>query len=249
LYTREPHHSVNPIDAIAMQPFLLASTRRTLAGLFVVMLGFSGVGCQLLEQTTLSIPSVPLNKKTVLSNPLTVPTQDSEFLWNQIIDTVEDYFDRNRSEIRPVRDGVQWIEGRIETYPQISATYLEPWRKDALEGFQRLQSTLQTMRRTAIIRITPVNEGFSVSVEVIKEIEDVNRSLLSSDSSASSRHDGTIVRADPNLQGSPITQGWIRQENDTDLEQRLLREILGRSTNVRPPRTRVMDRIFSSNPR
>ncbi len=105
------------------------------------------------------------------------------------------------------------------------------------------------MRRTAIIRITPVNEGFSVAIEVIKEIEDVNRSQLSSDGAASTRHDGSIVRTDPNLLGAPITQGWIRQENDTDLEQRLLREILGRSTNVRPPRTRVMDRIFSSNPR
>lgn len=237
-----------------MSSFPLGNSRRTLARVLALLIGgtaigIAGSGCNLMERTTLSVPSIPLNKKTVLSNPLVIPTQDSEFLWNQIIDTIEDYFDRNRSEIRPVRDGVQWIEGRIETYPQISATYLEPWRKDALEGFQRLQSSLQTMRRTAIIRITPVNEGFSVAIEVVKEIEDVNRSQLSSDGSASTRHDGSIVRTDPNLLGAPITQGWIRQENDTDLEQRLLREILGRSTNVRPPRTRVMDRIFSSNPR
>jgi hypothetical protein len=38
------------------------------------------------------------------------------------------------------------------------------------------------------------------------------------------------------LLSQPITLGWIRQENDTDLEQRLLREILGRVSNVRPPR-------------
>lgn len=232
-----------------MPLFPLAYTRRTLASFLAFTLGVAAAGCNLMDRTTLSVPSIPLNKKTLLSNPLIVPTKDSEFLWNQIIDVVEDYFDRNRSEIRPVRDGVQWIEGRIETYPQISATYLEPWRKDALEGYQRLQSTFQTMRRTAILRITPVNEGFSVAIEVIKEIEDVNRSQLSSDGAASTRHDGSIVRTDPNLLGAPITQGWIRQENDQDLEQRLLREILGRSTNVRPPRTRVMDRIFSSNPR
>jgi hypothetical protein len=73
-------------------------------------------------------------------------------------------------------------------------------------------------------------------VEVIKELEDVDRSQNSSDGSAIARHDGSIVRPNPQLVGQPITLGWIRQENDTELEQRILREILGRTTNVSPPR-------------
>jgi hypothetical protein len=185
--------------------------------------------------TTLSIPSITLGPKTNLANPINVNTQDSEFLWNQIVDTVEDYF-QIKSEQRPTRDNTQWFEGRLETFPQIGATYLEPWRKDALEGFQRWQSTLQTMRRTATIRVIPTNEGFSVGIEVIKELEDVDRSQFSSEGSAIARHDGTIVRTGANLAGQPITLGWIRQENDADLEQRLLREILGRVSNVQPPR-------------
>jgi hypothetical protein len=185
--------------------------------------------------TTLSIPSITLGPKTNLANPINVNTQDSEFLWNQIVDTVEDYF-QIKSEQRPSRDNTQWFEGRLETFPQIGATYLEPWRKDALEGFQRWQSTLQTMRRTANLRVIPTNEGFSVGIEVIKELEDVDRSQFSSEGSAIARHDGTIVRTGANLAGQPITLGWIRQENDADLEQRLLREILGRVSNVQPPR-------------
>jgi hypothetical protein len=185
--------------------------------------------------TTLSIPSITLGPKSNLANPINVNTQDSEFLWNQIVDTVEDYF-QIKSEQRPTRDNTQWFEGRLETFPQIGATYLEPWRKDALEGFQRWQSTLQTMRRTATIRVIPTNEGFSVGIEVIKELEDVDRSQFSSEGSAIARHDGTIVRTGANLAGQPITLGWIRQENDADLEQRLLREILGRVSNVQPPR-------------
>lgn len=205
-------------------------------------------GCQVLQSTTLSIPSVPLNKQTYLSNPLTIPNNDTDFVWNQIIDTVEDYFDRNRSEIRPMRDASQWIEGRLETYPQISATYLEPWRKDALEGYQRLQSSFQTMRRTAVVRVVPVPDGFQISVVVTKEIEDVDRSMLSGDGSPAVRHDGSISRTDAALLAAPNTLGWIQLENDTDLEQRILREVLGRTTNVRPPRTRFMDWFRSSSP-
>ncbi len=199
---------------------------------------FLFAGCSQLGQvpaTTLSIPSIELGRKTNLANPINVNTQDSEFLWNQIVDTVEDYF-QIKSEQRPTRDNAQWYEGRLETFPQIGATYLEPWRKDAVEGYQRWQSTLQTMRRTANIRVIPTNEGFSVGIEVIKELEDVDRSQFSSEGSAIARHDGTIVRTGANLAGQPITLGWIRQENDADLEQRLLREILGRVSNVQPPR-------------
>lgn len=198
------------------------------------------LGCETLNRSTLSVPSIPLNKQTLLSNPVSVNSPDSEFLWNQIVDSVDDYF-QIKVEQRPVRDSTQWIEGTMETHPQIGATYLEPWRKDALEGYQRLQSTFQTIRRTAKIRVIPVNEGFSIAVEVIKEIEDVDRSLLSGEGSSTTRHDGTLSRTDNRLLGGPLTLGWIRLENDTDLEQRILREILGRVTNVRPPRTRFVD--------
>jgi hypothetical protein len=200
---------------------------------FVWFTGCSRLGS--MPKSTLSIPSISLNRDTKLANPLNVNTQDSEFLWNQIVDTVDDYF-RIESEQRPTRDSSQWFEGRLVTRPEVGATYFEPWRKDALEGYQRWQSTLQTIQRTAIIRVIPINEGFTIGVEVIKQLEDVDRSQYSSEGSAIARHDGTVVRTDTGLLGQPITLGWIRQENDTDLEQRLLREILGRVSNVSPPR-------------
>lgn len=218
--------------------------RNHLLTVAVISLSLWSSGCSRLAglpQTTLSIPSIPLTKQTRLSNPIALNTQDSEFLWNQIVDTIDDRF-IIRSEQRPSRESVQWIEGRLETFPQVGATYLEPWRKDAMEGFQRLQSTLQTIQRTAIVRVFPTNEGFSVSVEVIKELEDVDRSQYSSEGSAIARHDGSIVRTDSGLMGQPITLGWIRQENDTELEQQILREILGRVANVAPPRKPLLSR-------
>ncbi len=224
--------------------WLPAKTTWTFARVVMATFILLFTGCSQLgkiPQTTLSIPSIPLGPQTRLANPINVNTQDSEFLWNQIVDTVEDYF-KIKSEQRPIRDDLQWIEGKMETYPEVGATYLEPWRKDALEGYQRWQSTLQTMRRTATVRVIPANEGFAIAVEVIKEIEDVDRSQYSSEGSAVARHDGTVVRVDRALAGQPITLGWIRQENDTDLEQRILREILGRVSNVSPPRKTFLGR-------
>lgn len=166
---------------------------------------------------------------------MNVVVGDSEFLWNQIVDTVEDYF-RIKSEQRAVRDETQWVEGRMETYPEVGATLLEPWRKDAVQGFQRTQSTFQTIRRTCFIRVIPTEQGFTIAVEVMKEIEDVDRSQYSSEGSAIVGYDGAIVRSDPMLIGQPLTLGWIRLENDTELEQQILREVLGRVSNVTPPR-------------
>jgi hypothetical protein len=169
---------------------------------------------------------------------MNVQVGDSEFLWNQIVDTVEDYF-RIKSEQRAARDSTQWVEGRLETYPEVGATLLEPWRKDATHGFQRWQSSFQTMRRTCFVRVIPTEQGFTIAVEVMKELEDVDRSQYSSEGSAIERHDGSIVRSDPALMGQPITLGWIRQENDNELEQQILREILGRVSNVSPPRRTI----------
>jgi hypothetical protein len=192
-----------------------------------------------MSASRLGLVPVPLNESTFLSNPLNVPVRDGEFLWNQIVDVVDDYF-QIKSEQRPTVEATHWLEGKLETVPQIGSTYLEPWRKDAMNGFQRWESTLQTIRRIATVRVVPVEDGFNVFVEVIKEIEEVDRSLYSSEGSAAKRHDGTVVRVDNQLQGGPVNLDWIRLENDQELEQRILREIIGRATNVRPPRNRLL---------
>ena len=186
-----------------------------------------------------TIPRVPLDGSVPVNNPVPLAEQDPEFLWLQIVDTVDDYF-RIKTEQRFRRDAQQWLEGRIESYPEIGATKMEPWRKDSGKGYQRWQSTFQTIRRTAYIRVTPMATGYSMAVEVMKELEDVDRSASSGEGAASVRHDGGVVRSDNQLLGLPITLGWIRQENDTELEQRILREVLGRVTEVTQPRRKLL---------
>jgi len=163
-----------------------------------------------------------------------VPNHPADFVWNQVVDTVDDYFQID-SEIRPMKTGEQWLEGKLATFPEIGSSYFEPWRRDTVIGFQRLQSTLQTMRRTAKVQVVPNNAGYLVEVTVNKDIEEVDRSLSGADGAAAARHDGSVVRTDPTLRGQPITLDWIEQERDNELEQQILREIQGRLLEVGPP--------------
>ncbi len=175
----------------------------------------------------------------VYPNPMPLGDMDPEFLWTQIIDTVDDYFEI-KTETRVRRDVDQWSDGYVESFPLSSGTIFEPWRRDSTKGFERLQSTLQSIRRTVFMKIVPTTSGYEVAIEVVKELEDVDRSQNSGEGSASIRHDGGMARTDQELLSLPITIGWIRQENDKQLEQRILKEIAGRVTNVTPPRKKLL---------
>lgn len=172
-------------------------------------------------------------------NPILVPDQDPAFLWNQIVDTVDDYF-RIEKEQPVQRYGSEWLEGRLQTYPEVGATCLEPWRSDAANSFERLLGTLQSIRRTCVVRAVPGQGGYQIEVIVSKQLEDVDRSQFSGEGAATQRHDGTIVRTENNLRSLPITIGWIDMGRDFALEQKILREIAGRVTNVTPPRQKLL---------
>jgi hypothetical protein len=156
-----------------------------------------------------------------------VPAMDIDFLWDQVVDAVDDYFKIAREErLRLV--GNVLTEGRLETYPVIGATYLEPWKRDSTPGFERWQSTFQTIRRTAIVRVTPTKGGYLIDVQVTKELEDLFQPEHSTIGGATLRHDGALVRAAPQSPRGPAVLGWIPLGRDVLLEQRLLADLHAR---------------------
>jgi hypothetical protein len=163
-------------------------------------------------------------------NPLTLPPAEDLFVWLQVVDVVDDYF-RIRSE-QPVQNrGDMVLEGRLETTYQIGASTAEPWRKDSTDGFERLQSTLQSIRRRAFVFVRPLGAGYEVEVIVQKELEDTDRSLDASAGSATASRDNTVGRRRRAVaDNSPVTLGWIPLGRDESLEQRILQDILGRVT-------------------
>ena len=194
----------------------LALTATLTVALLCSLAMMAGCG-RLLHQV---VPPSPPTTLTV--NPAMLPAVNPDFLWLQIVDTVDDYF-RIRNE-QPLNG----IDGSLETTYRIGASILEPWNRDSTSGFERLQSTLQSIRRKAIVNVRAAQSGYSIEVVVLKEIEDVDQSQGASEGSIATRHDGTVTRSDEVFQGEPLTLGWIPLGRDTSLEQVILNEILDR---------------------
>ena len=90
-----------------------------------------------------------MTPRVVTENPLVVPSNDFELVWNKTIAVVDEYFEI-ASENRRSR--------KIITQPMISATLLEPWQSDTVGFRNRLEASLQTVRRFAVVNLVPVPE-------------------------------------------------------------------------------------------
>ncbi len=174
-----------------------------------------------------------------LANPLPVPVVDLDFAWEQIVAVVEENF-KIQHEERVRLAGDILTEGRIDTVPLISSTLMEPWRTDILTFRDRLESTMQSMRRRCYIRVIPVQGAFLVDLQVIKELEDLPQPTMAVNGLAlfNMRDQGVDRVADPlpslaNPPGAPPhppvpVAGWIPQGRDVRLEQAMLAKIQAR---------------------
>jgi len=178
-----------------------------------------------------------LSNVTPEPNPMFVASVNNDYVWNCIVDAVDDYFEIEREE--PIRAYGHLIsevtEGRIDTRPKIAATYLEPWFQDSVTQEELLESTFQTMRRRATVRVVPDNNGFLIYASVYKELEDLERPLGANTGTASFTHVHSINTITNIGSEVPISYGWIPMGRDPALEQRILLKIRHNINN--PPIT------------
>lgn len=170
-----------------------------------------------------------------VSNPAHVGAVDPTFLWQQIVDTVDDYF-RIASESPARRENNTWLEGRLRSYPEVSGTTFEPWRRDTTRGFERMQSTFQTVRRTATVRVVPEATGYLIDVSVLKEQEDIDNPQFATASNPSQQQDVASDAVSGLSLPTQSTLGWYEIGRDRELEQLIMENILGRISNVEEPK-------------
>jgi len=187
------------------------------------------VGCGRLPLLHHDPPPLPV----FLDNPLLMPTTNSDFLWDQLADAIDDFFPIDRED-RVKTIGGNVTEGRLETFYITGATYLEPWRGDSAPGYERLQSTFQSIRRRASARVTPGQGGYFVEIIVTKELEDLYQPEQATVGGSTLRHDGSVVRTEVRPGSGPATLGWISLGRDIQLEQRLLSDIYARVAGALP---------------
>ena len=175
-------------------------------------------------------PTLPEAAGPVYQNPVLVPPGDHEFIWETVVDVVDDYFKIKEEE--PVRlVGQLQTEGRLDTYPEVGSTVLEPWRRDSVGRRERWLATLQSIRRYAVVRVIPdpQRQGYLVEVNVYKELEDVAKPAHSSAGQATFRNDSSLHRVVDSLADQDPHKGWILLGRDPALEQRILSEIFTRT--------------------
>ncbi|HZL90957.1 MAG TPA: hypothetical protein VFB96_21510 [Pirellulaceae bacterium] len=162
-----------------------------------------------------------------IENPLFVPAMDRELLWNQTVDAVDDYFRIEREERVRLTGGVL-TEGRIDTFPTTGSTLLEPWRGDSTRGYEKWHATLQSIRRRGIVRVIPSEGGYLIDVQILKELEDLDKPEHATAGGATMRHDGSLVRQEGASGRFSHTLGWIPLGRDVSLEQQILADLTSR---------------------
>jgi hypothetical protein len=158
-----------------------------------------------------------INPPPASPNPLPVPSNDFEAVWMACITSVDDYFDiatENR------------LQRKIITEPRVAATLFEPCAGDSVGFDERLEATLQTIRRHAVITVSPTATGaYAVKVEVYKELEDVIRPERQNNGRAVFDNEFPVNRARELVGPVPLPNGYIQRGRDTKLERAILAKI------------------------
>ncbi len=137
-------------------------------------------------------------------------------LFDKILDVVDDDFDiayANR------------YDGRIETQPRIAAGLEQPWKAGSPSVFDRLLYSCQTYRHRAFVLIQPVERGYTVSVTVFRELEDLPKPDHAAAGGAAFRSDPSIDREFEIVDPTIVSYVWIPKGRDVPLEQKILRKI------------------------
>ena len=152
-------------------------------------------------------------------NPLVVRANNSEDLWEWVVDSINDYHFEIAREDR--------LEGVIETEYKTGANIFEPWHPDAVGSHNRLEGTFQSIQRRAIVTILPTNMRghYQIGVQVEKQLEDLSGLAANSPGDATFGQNQPFQRNLQNVVGQTQPSAWIDLGRDPALEQSMLSHI------------------------
>ena len=162
--------------------------------------------------------SLPLANSVPVTNPIQIRANNYDLVWERTIDTLHQYqFVINRENR---------LSGEIETDYKTGASAFEPWHLDAANSRERLEGTFQSIRRKILIHVTQVENGYLVSVEAFKELEDLP-GLASNSASGATFKESEPLKRDLNLVvGQTTPSGWIFKGRDKALENAVLKDLV-----------------------
>lgn len=154
------------------------------------------------------------------TNVVQIAADQRDPVWERAVSVL------NRNHFLVARESK--LEGLIETDYRAGANLLEPWHPDSIGYANRLESTLQSIRRRVIVAMQSTAPGqMAVSVRVDKEIEDLPGLAASYEGGATFSENQPLSRDLTQVVGQSGPSRWIPLGRDALLERKLLREITG----------------------
>lgn len=147
-----------------------------------------------------------------------IPLQQRDAVWERAVSVL------NRSHFRVARESK--LEGVIETDYRAGASLLEPWHPDSIGFGNRLESTLQSIRRRVIVTMqSSASDVMVVNVRVDKEIEDLPGLAALYEGGATFREAQPMNRDLTQVVGQSSPSRWVPIGRDVWLERRLMQQI------------------------
>lgn len=143
----------------------------------------------------------------------------SEQVWERVVDVLQEYpFEIERENK---------LDGVIETKFKIGASLLEPWHRDSVGFYNRLESGLQSIRRKLFVNIQPdAGGGFTISVASDKQISNLDQPIANTPGGATFQDNRPLQRdLTATLGDRPPTRGWVSRGRDAALEADLMRRL------------------------
>jgi hypothetical protein len=165
---------------------------------------------------------VPRIRQSLLpppGNPMPVQARNEDVMWERTVDVLHDYHFTVERENRVARV--------IETAPRVGSSLMEPWNRDSVGLPNRLESTLQSIRRRVVITfiLGDAQGTYMVQVQAFKEKEDSRAAnIQSAGGSTFLESDPLWVNLDP-VVGSSTVAGYIPLGRDAELEKSLLHSL------------------------
>jgi hypothetical protein len=172
----------------------------------------------ILVTTLTGCHSMPFGASGPVTNPIQVRANNYDLVWERTIDTLHKYHFEIARENR--------LSGEIETVYRTGANIFEPWHFDAANAKERVEGTLQSIRRKVLVHITQVEGGYLVSVEAFKELEDLPGLAANSPGGATFQESKPLQRNLNLVVGQTAPSGWIAKGRDTALEQAFLTDLV-----------------------
>jgi hypothetical protein len=192
--------------------------RRTVAAAWLAAAMALASGCAtgpLLDNPLLVRP----DPAAVVENPVFIPLGPPSYgiVYERVIDVIDDYFEISYTNR---------YDGTIRTFPRISPGLGQPWKPGPPDCYQRLEATLQTMRRRSDVLIQPADDGgFFVHVTVYRELEDLPRPTRAGAGAATFRSVTDVDRQYEVIDPTVFESKWIPVGRDAALEQVILERL------------------------